>query len=310
MDFYADLQKLILSKPHNAVSSRAIENCAFGDYLYRSKNIYLSWFISDGEDCFYSEYIAKGRDCVDCNYLTASELCYECVDCLGLYNCSYLQDCGNCSESDYCLDCLNCKNCFGCFGLRHRQFCVFNKTYTESEYKEKVAELKKNSPSKVFAILRPEFEKYPRLYARMLKGGENSFGDYIYFSKDCYMCFNIRDVAGAAYSYDVLNPEAGSHDIVDCNFVGAMENCYECQDSSSCNNCNFLEHSTFCSDSEYLMYCYNCQNCFGCAYLMNKQYCILNKQLTREEYLLALAKIKNDLKTAKTYGKTLAEVLK
>lgn len=310
MDFYAEFRKLAYGSPHNAVSSRVVENGTYGDYLYRSKNIYLSYFLADAEDCFYSEYIMNSRDCIDSAYLSASELCYECLDCSGLYNCSFLQDCHNCSNTDFCIDCLNCKNCFGSYGLRHQQFSIFNKPYPEDEYYERVAKLKKNPPQKILEILRPEFDKQPRLYARLLKGGENCFGDYIYFSKNCYQCFNVRNVSDSAYVSEIISPEYPSSNCVDCNYASHIELCYECQNVHSCTNCNFLEDCISCSDSEYLRHCYNCQNCFGCSYLSNKQYCILNRQFSREEYALALAKIKQQLKETGTYGKPLAEILK
>lgn len=310
MDFYTEFRKLTLSRPHISINSRAVENCAYGDYIYRSRNVYLSYFLKEAEDCYYSEYLMKCRDCVDSCYLSACELCYECVDCTNIYNGSFLENCHNCSDCDFCFDCLNCKDCFGCFGLRHEQFRIFNKPYTEEEYRMKIAQLKKNPTYKTLEILQPEFDKHPRLYARQLKGGERSLGDYIYFSKNCYMCFNARQVEDACYVSEIMDPEHGSRDNVDCNFCSRIELCYECQTVEECNNCNFLEQCTGCSDSEYLLHCYNCSNCFGCVYLMNKQHCILNRQFTPEEYGVALAKIKGQLKEAGMYGKTLAEILK
>ena len=42
---------------------------------------------------------------------------------------------------------------------------------------------------------------------------------------------------------------------------------------------------------------------------MNKEYCILNRQFSREEYAVAVAKIRAELKQEGSYGKTLAEIL-
>ncbi len=309
MNFYDEFKKLCFSRPHNAISSRTAANCAFSDYIYGSKNIYLSWFLRDAQDCYYCEHIARGRDCVDCTYLSACELCYECTDCSNLYNCSFLQDCYNCSHCDFCFDCMNCKDCFGSFGLRHKQFCIFNKPYTEDVYRKKVATLKKNPVDKILHILRPEFDKHPRLYARQVKGGDNCYGDYIYFSKNCYLCFNVRNVENSGYVGEIMDPELPSGECYDCNEADGINFCYDCYDVKNCANCNFLYSCSNCSDSEYLRFCYNCQDCFGCAYLMNKQYCILNRQFTRDEYLLALKQIKEDLHKTGTHGKSLAEVL-
>lgn len=310
MDFYGEFKKLVYSRPKNAIHNRSSENAQFGDYVFRSKNIYLSYFLTEAQDCYYSEYLSNCRDCNDCSHVSASELCYECVDCAGLYNCSHLQDCHNCSNTDFSLDCLNCKDCFGCAGLRNQQYCIFNKPYSESTYKEKVETLRKNPPAKILEILSPEFDKHPRLYARLLKGEENCYGDYIYYSKNCFQCFNVRGLENSAYVSEVLSPEYSSANCIDCDFATGIELCYECANVNLCTNCNFLEDCVSCSDSEYLINCYNCQNCFGCAYVSNKEYCVLNRQLTRDEYLLALQKIKGELKQAGVHGKTLAEVLK
>ena len=309
MDFYAEFRKLVLSFPHPALNNYSVENCNFGDYLYRSKNIYLSYFLTNAQDCYYSDYLVNCRDCVDCSYVENSELCYECVNSSGIYNGSFLCDCHQCSDCDFCFDCLNCKDCFGCFGLRHQQFRIFNQPYSETEYRKKVAELKKYPIKKISSILQPEFNKHPRLYARQLKGGENCFGDYLYFSKNCYQCFNIRNAEDSAYISEIMAADSVTVNCMDCNFATNLNNCYECFNSHTCTNGNFLMHCTKCSDVDYCILCTNCQNCFGCIGLSHKQYCILNRQFTREEYLAGLQIIVNDLKQARSYGKSLAEIL-
>lgn len=309
MDYFGEYKKLYFSKPHNCVSSRAVENSSYGDYLYRSKNAYLSYFLTDCEDCYYSEYLSKCRDCIDCNYLAASELCYECEDSSGLYNCSYLQDSHNCSNCDFCFDCMNCKNCFGCFGLRHQQFCIFNKSYDEETYNKKIATLRKNPPHKVLNVLSPEFNKSPRLYARLLKGEENCLGDYIFYSKNCYNCFNVRNAVNCTHVSEILDPEISTTNCVDCNFINSSDSCFDCYAVSGCTNLNFARHCINSSDCEYVFNCYNSRNCFLCVYLTNKEYCILNRQFERAEYFALLSKIKSKLKAEGFYGKHLADIL-
>ena len=309
MDFFAEFKKLASTKPYNAVSTRSCENCAYGDFMLRSKNAYLSYYLIEAEDCYYSEYINKGRDCVDCAYLSACELCYECLDCTNLYGCSFLQDCHNCSSCNYCYDLINCKNCFGSFGLRQRQFCIFNKQYPEDEYYKKLWQFKKMPAGKIMEILQPEFDKHPRLYAHMLKGGENSFGEYIYFSRNCFNCYNVRNVSDSTHVSEIMTPDSGSSNCVDCNFASQIELCFDCQNVALCTNCNYMKDCFGCNDSAYLINCYNCNNCLGCVYLENKEYCILNRQFTREEYKIAALQIKAQLKEAGLHGKQLAEVL-
>ena len=50
-----------------------------------------------------------------------------------------------------------------------------------------------------------------------------------------------------------------------------------------------------CRDSEYCIDLFSCSNCFGCVGLKKKEYCILNKQYTKEEYLVLVEKIKKHM---------------
>jgi hypothetical protein len=295
MDFFGEFKKLVLSRPHQSTSSRTAENSTFGDFLYTTKNIYLGYFLKDCQDCFYSEHLTKCRDCIDCCYLMSSDLALECQSSSNLYDCSFLQDCNNCSFVNYSYDCVNCKYCFGCQGLRHQQFRVFNKQYGEKEYYEKLAELKKQSPQKIAAILTAEFQKTPRLFSNT--------------PKDCFKCFDVVNTNSSAYCADILHPANGTSDCYDYDFVDSVNSCYSCQNVSASENCSFLNNCINCQDCAYCSDCYNCQNCFGCAYVQNKQFCVLNRQLTRDEYFLAIRKIKDELKTAGLYGKNLADIL-
>ncbi len=309
LDFIEKLRDLILRSPRNAVHSRNVDNCAFGDYLYRSKNAYLSYYSYGIEDCFYCEFSGFSRDCTDCSYIHNCELCYECFDCANLYQCSYLQDCHNCSNSYYSVDLINCQDCFGCFGLRHQRFAIFNKVYTEDIYRQKLAKLVKNPPFKILEGLLPALKKHPRLSSRLLKGEENCLGDYIYWSKNVYYCFNVRSVEDSGYLFDLEDTLSPTRDSYDCFFGGGLELSYECTHSAFSNNCNFMESCSYCNDCEYCFECYSCRNCFGCSYLMNKEYCILNNPFSRSEYIAAVDMIKKELKQTGSYGKTFLDIL-
>ena len=41
----------------------------------------------------------------------------------------------------YCRSCYFCNHCFGCIGLRHKEYCIFNKQYTKETYDEQVAKI-------------------------------------------------------------------------------------------------------------------------------------------------------------------------
>ncbi len=41
----------------------------------------------------------------------------------------------------YGYNCHGCSDCFGCIGLRHKQYCILNKQYSEEEYKKLLPEI-------------------------------------------------------------------------------------------------------------------------------------------------------------------------
>lgn len=57
---------------------------------------------------------------------------YYAICCVTVWHSSFME---------YCYLCIDCKECFGCVGLKNRSFCIFNKQYTEEEYREKKAQL-------------------------------------------------------------------------------------------------------------------------------------------------------------------------
>lgn len=134
MDFFNELKKLAIARPQNAISSKGVSNTACSDFVIRSKNIYMSFYIVDCDDCYYAEYINRSRDCLDCSFMTDSELCYECFDCHECFDCRFLDSCIRCSESEYLQNCYNCQNCFGCVGQMNKQFCILNRQFTQEEY--------------------------------------------------------------------------------------------------------------------------------------------------------------------------------
>ncbi|MCX6722515.1 MAG: hypothetical protein NT094_00405, partial [Candidatus Staskawiczbacteria bacterium] len=47
----------------------------------------------------------------------------------------------HCNDISYSINCHGSHDLFGCVGLRNKSYCIFNKQYSESEYKELVAKI-------------------------------------------------------------------------------------------------------------------------------------------------------------------------
>ena len=113
---------------------KSCENIS-GDYLYFCKNISDSYDLKNCEDCKYCATCDEFKDSYDCNYSPRNaEVSYNCISTTG-FNILFCHRCvSNCTELIYCDECHACKNCFGCFGLHQKQYCIFNKQYSEEEY--------------------------------------------------------------------------------------------------------------------------------------------------------------------------------
>lgn len=116
------------------------ENCS-GDYIIESKDCNNCFNIFKSEDCVrVCNSDDAGKDCRDLNYTAEMELCYEGTSISGYKNifCVFIPYGEN---NYYCNFCESCKNCFACIGLKHKQYCIFNKQYSKEEYESLFARI-------------------------------------------------------------------------------------------------------------------------------------------------------------------------
>jgi hypothetical protein len=300
MSFFDELEKLQLASPRPALHNKNCENSEYGNFCIYNKNSYMNFATDFVEDCFYCRWVIKGRDNGDCTNSHDLELCYECTSCRNCYNCNYLLDCENCTDCQFCFDCIGCNDCFGCVGLRHKKFYIFNKPYSEAEYREKVAELSLDGPKKItdfLSKLEKIRETMPHVYGHFKKV-ENVIGDYVYNSRNCFSCYDVKESESSAY----LNEGWKAFECYDTGFFGECTECYECMIAYQQNNCLFCWYCFGSSNLEYSEYCMSCQDCFGCFNLSHKQYYILNKPYEKEAYFKEVARIKKELKSRGEYG--------
>lgn len=109
-----------------------------GDYLQNCKAALECYDSTDLENCkYFYQAFDNGKDCMDVQEIGDKvELCYECSN-LGYtaYNVLFsTHGLGNLMNFTYCQYCTHGRDLFACFGLRHKQFCIFNKQYSEDEY--------------------------------------------------------------------------------------------------------------------------------------------------------------------------------
>ena len=178
-----------------------------------------------------------------------------------------------------------------CYGLRNKQYCLFNKQVTKTEYEEYMKKYPLGSRTN-YDYFKNYFLNFikdaPYLYMRRNGRIENSTGDFLTDTENCEECFEVTEAKDCKYIQGAFQVR----DAMDCSYANnefGYENC-ECFpmpfNAKFCVNCYSGADLAYCDSCMN-----NCRNCFGCIGLKQKQYCILNKQYTKEEYEKLVPKI-------------------
>lgn len=137
--FKGQLETLKKEAIHPAMFGNNNENVT-GNHVYYSENTFYGFDLKRCEDSKYLFTVGDYKDCYDMSFSPGKgELMYQCLAVAanggGQKNvCCY--DTLDSSDIYYSDNCFSCKDCFGCSGLRHKQYCILNKQYTEEEYFE------------------------------------------------------------------------------------------------------------------------------------------------------------------------------
>ncbi len=305
--FFEQFQELIKNVPLLALNVQSIQNCEYVNECGWSKNCYLTIEADQNEDSMHGYRVFFVKNCVDCTEVFRSQQCYECVDCENCFNLRWSQLCKQCSDSCFLFDCRGCNNCFGSTGLRQKKFCLFNKQLTEEQYRKHMSSFDAFNADHMNAAWKQFEAQKLSLPRRAFIGNqnENVSGNYIYESKDCKDCYNIRGCRDCRHCDLVRDGK----DCMDYFVWGdKAEHVYEAQ---SCgHNIQNVLFCCVCVESIHdLFYCYLCMlgtnNCFGCVGLKHQKYCILNKQYTKEEYEKLVQKIIAHMQTSGEWGEFL-----
>lgn len=287
MKLFEEYQRLIIGMPHprGVFSLAGFDNYNnFGDYIFRSTNIYWGFDSAQSNDCSYITFGDMCKDTFDCYRCVKCEQCYECVDCYKCYDNVYCDGNDRCLECYFCSRCQDSNNCFGCVLLKNKQYCIFDKQYSKEEYYTQIKELLKRPVDQNLKDLFELSLKFPFLFIRQSLDSTNvntPYGNYIYSAINSYYCFDSSNLKNCGYIYDSDFME----NCWDCSGRSyKCVDCYECIDSAESNNCFNCNNVTKCFDCEHCYWCVNCHDCIGCVMLKDKSYCILNRQLDQNTY--------------------------
>ncbi len=289
VSFFAQYNLLQSVFPRQNIWWTGNVNCEYSNFLMNSKDCYLS---ISGRDNIWSHYSRNVRDCmdvVDClqvmwctntyNIVVWAN-CYDVVDSLHVFDSR---------NSKYLFYCHNCIDCTGCINMRWKQFCFFNKQYSETDYQDLIKQFNALSLKDQQKKIHDHIITFPR---RQLNAFENemfTWIDYVRNSKNIKTSLFLAECENCFYCFE----QEKSSNLFDCTMWGNGNNyCYEwiAIGLNSFNN-SFFTYSSANSDCFYVDSCFNSSHLFGCIGLRNKQYCILNKQYTKAEYETLVPKI-------------------
>ncbi|OGY84068.1 MAG: hypothetical protein A3F54_00770 [Candidatus Kerfeldbacteria bacterium RIFCSPHIGHO2_12_FULL_48_17] len=303
--FFEQFTELMYQVPHPPLWNWEPENAEFNNCSYRMKDSYMNFGADLGENCHYTFTSGHNRDAADCEGVEYSEKIYEVTDGQKIFNCAFVQQCKNCTDTYLSFDCMDCQNCFGCVGLRHKQYYFFNEKLEPEEWKKRVSEILGSHQAMTEAKKRFEALKLtqPHRYAA-ISNSPDSTGNYIWNTKNARYCFDIRDSEDIAYTSYVAWK---SKDTYDAYALGETELCYEILSGGFVYNTQFAQWPNYGpNNSQYTVFCvHGCNDLFGCVGLNKKQYCIFNKQYSKEEYEALRARIIEHMKQTGEYGEAL-----
>jgi len=133
--------KLEKDSIHKNLEAQNNEN-GIGSFLFDSKNCNDCYDLSYGEDCKYVSTGFRAKDMMDVCHTTDAEITYEGTS-LGYnsYNVKFTIGAWTSNDIEYTDTAASCSDLFGCVGLKYKKFCIFNKQYSESEYKDLKAKI-------------------------------------------------------------------------------------------------------------------------------------------------------------------------
>ncbi len=191
--FFVQFYKLFNSIPFPNLNNRNTVNCSYCEAIKDSKNCYKMTGGSRAEDCMYSEcYLAD--NIVDSELLFKGNQAYETIDCTNVSKVFYSNYLEDCVDVFFSSDCRGCSCCFGCINLRNKSYCIFNKQFSEEEYKKEISKWNFGSYKVVQGVKKKFQEIYfntPRQFTRN-KNCLNVIGDNLQQTKNCYSCFGSR----------------------------------------------------------------------------------------------------------------------
>lgn len=130
--FYAP--QLIQNTIHKYRTELNNEGEISGDFIFNCKNAKYCFSAYESQDLAYCARLFEQKDSYDFEGGGKGELTYENMSNDFSFNSISCTTAENMTNAHYSDLCFHVQDSIGCVGLRHKQYCFFNKQYTKEEY--------------------------------------------------------------------------------------------------------------------------------------------------------------------------------
>lgn len=233
--FTQNFSELMKEVPRLSLFSQRSENAEYTNQAYENKNMYMGFGVEDVERGMYCSYVTHSSHVVDCTYTHHTEQSYNvvnCDECYNIHNSFFLKSCRDCWS---CVNCIGCANCIQCSNLTNASYCFQNKTYSKEEYESLIASL--DLPN----LTLPDITKFDTNVKT-----SNSYGHFLYNTKDCTFCHDVFDVDHCKYFDRGFTASR-------CYDGYGMKGEYSCE-GVGVENLNYSFANTVVSDGSFMFY--------------------------------------------------------
>ena len=146
-EYRKEFAEFIADKPRRMVMLKSEKST--GENLLNCNNCKYCFGCSKLENCKFCIDSTGMKECYDCDFSGTGKasLCIEGAGFHDNYNCRFSDSNGESKFCDYCTSCFNSSYCFGCIGVRKAEYCILNKQYSESEYKDLLKKIEEHMKS-------------------------------------------------------------------------------------------------------------------------------------------------------------------
>ncbi len=186
--FTEQFSKLSKTTPKLSTISESLENSDYSNICYELKSCYLCFSLAKSSNTLYTSSSRRCNSCVDVSHSVYCENSSNIVDSTYISNSHYVEKSSNCNNCIYINNCTSCSDCIWCVWLQHKKYYIFNKKFSEEEFKKK--KLVVDIGSEKFQLEYSNLKaKTPKLWMNN-QGAKNVFGNFSMESIDSSFCFD------------------------------------------------------------------------------------------------------------------------